>query len=108
MPHTAEIILCTCPDKATAEKIAHRLLDINLAACINIVPGITSIYKGQGKMESAQEQLLLIKCNKSDYLQLESQIKADHPYELPEIITIPITNGLPEYLNWINSCHSSK
>ncbi|NOT13060.1 MAG: divalent-cation tolerance protein CutA [Methylococcaceae bacterium] len=108
MPHTSEIILCTCPDNATAEKIAYQLLENNLAACINIVPGITSIYKWQGKIESAQEHLLLIKSNEADYPKLETQIKALHPYELPEIITISIANGLSEYLNWINSCHSLK
>lgn len=108
MPNTAGIILCTCPDKHSAEKIAHLLIADNLAACVNIVPGITSIYKWKGQIESAQEHLLLIKSNVSNYPLLETAIKAHHPYELPEIIAIPIVNGLPEYLNWIDSCLSSK
>jgi periplasmic divalent cation tolerance protein len=108
MPTTAEIILCTCPDLSTAEKIAHQLLTEQLAACINIVPGITSIYKWQGQIETAQEHLLLIKSNKGDYQQIEALIKAQHPYQLPEIIALSIANGLPEYLHWIHSCHALK
>lgn len=108
MPHTAEIILCTCPDKTTAEQIAHLLIDGNLAACVNIVPGIISIYKWQGKIESSDEHLLLIKSNDENYQAVETKIKAHHPYELPEIVAISITNGLPEYLNWIDSCLSLK
>lgn len=108
MPQTTEIIFCTCPDRATAEQIAHLLIDSNLAACVNIVPGIISIYKWQGKIESADEHLLLIKSNDESYQAVENKIKAHHPYELPEIVAIPITNGLPEYLNWIDSCLSLK
>ncbi len=108
MPNTAEIILCTCPDKHSAEKIARLLITDNLAACVNIVPGITSIYKWKDQIDSAQEHLLLIKSNRGNYPMLETAIKGHHPYELPEIIAIPIVNGLPEYLNWIDSCLSSK
>lgn len=108
MPHTAELILCTCPDKTTAEKLAHLLIANNLAACVSIVPGIVSIYKWQGHVESAQEHLLLIKSNEDYYQLLEATIKAHHPYELPEILSIAIENGLPEYLNWIDSCLSAK
>ena len=108
MTDNAEIILCTCPDKTTAEQLAHLLIDGNLAACINILPGITSIYQWQGKIESAQEHLLLIKSNEINYSAIEAKIKAHHPYELPEIIALPVAHGLPEYLNWIDSCLSLK
>jgi periplasmic divalent cation tolerance protein len=108
MPNRYQIILCTCPDKDTAEKIARLLVTGKLAACINILPGITSIYLWQEQIESAQEHLLLIKANKTSYQTIETTIKKHHPYELPEIIAVPIENGLPEYLHWIDSCHSSK
>ena len=108
MPTRYQIILCTCPDKDTAEKIAHLLVNDKLAACVNILPGITSVYRWHEQLESAQEQLLLIKAYKSSYQAIETTIKMHHPYELPEIIAVPIENGLPEYLHWIDSCHSYK
>ena len=106
MPTQYQITLCTCPDKDTAEKIAHLLVNDKLAACVNILPGITSVYRWHEQVESAQEYLLLIKANKSSYQAIETTIKKHHPYELPEIIAVPIENGLPEYLHWIDSCHS--
>ena len=101
-----QIILCTCPDKNTAENIARLLVKDKLAACVNILPGITSIYTWREQIESAQEHLLLIKANKETYQAIATAIKKQHPYELPEIIAVPIENGLPEYLHWIDSCHS--
>jgi periplasmic divalent cation tolerance protein len=103
-----QIILCTCPDQGTAEKIARLLIEGQLAACVNILPGIQSIFSWQGKIESAQEHLLLIKSNKDNYGAIETAITSSHPYELPEIIAVALENGLPEYLNWIDSCLSSK
>ncbi|MDD5462288.1 MAG: divalent-cation tolerance protein CutA [Methylococcales bacterium] len=100
-----QIILCTCPDKGTAEKIAHLLVKEKLAACVNILPGMTSIYTWQEQIESAQEYLLLIKANNTSFQAIATAIKMQHPYELPEIIAVPIENGLPEYLRWIDSCH---
>ena len=106
MPTYHQIILCTCPDKNTAENIARLLVKDKLAACVNILPGITSIYTWQEQIESAQEHLLLIKANKTAFQAIAASIKVQHPYELPEIIAVPIENGLPEYLHWIDSCHS--
>jgi len=108
MPTLYQIILCTCPDKETAEKIAHLLVNDKLAACVNILPGITSIYLWHEQIELTQEHLLLIKSNKGCYQAIEKTIKKHHPYELPEIIAVPIENGSPEYLHWIDSCHSYK
>jgi periplasmic divalent cation tolerance protein len=101
-----QIILSTCPDKNTAENIARLLVKDKLAACVNILPGITSIYTWREQIKSSQEHLLLIKANKSAYQAIATAITQQHPYELPEIIAIPIENGLPEYLRWIDSCHS--
>ncbi len=108
MPANHQIIFCTCPDKDTAEKIARLLVEHNRAACVNILPGITSIYTWKGQTESAQEHLLLIKAHKNQYQAIESALREHHPYELPEIIAVAIERGLPEYLNWIDSCHSLK
>jgi periplasmic divalent cation tolerance protein len=100
-----QIIFCTCPDKDTAEKIASLLVENNVAACVNIVPNITSIYRWQGQLERAEEVLLLIKARQDTYAALETLIKTHHPYQLPEIIAVAIERGLPDYLNWIASCH---
>lgn len=100
-----QIIFCTCPDKDTAEKIARLLVENNLAACVNIVPNITSVYRWQEQIEAADEVLLLIKARQDAYPLLESMIKTHHPYQLPEIIAVAIERGLPDYLNWIASCH---
>jgi periplasmic divalent cation tolerance protein len=102
-----QIIFCTCPDNSTAEKIARLLVENQLAACVNIVPGITSIYAWEGRIESAQEHLLIIKASSLNYPAIETAISQHHPYQLPEIIAMPVERGLPEYLNWIESCHSS-
>ena len=98
------LILCTCPDAQTANHIAQQLVTAQLAACVNILPGLTSIYMWQGVLETAQEQLLLIKSHTRHYAEIENKIKSLHPYELPEIIALSIEKALPDYLHWINSC----
>ena len=97
-----QLVLCTCPDQESAQLIAEQLVDTKLAACVNILPGILSIYRWQGAVESAQEQLLLIKTTTEHYERLESAITELHPYELPEVIAIPIEYGLEKYLRWID------
>lgn len=106
MPADHHIIFCTCPDKNTAEKLARLLVESRNAACVNILPGITSVYAWKGQVESAQEHLLLIKAHQGRYPAIETMLREHHPYELPEIIAVPIERGLPEYLHWIDSCHS--
>lgn len=103
-----QLILCTCPDQSTAEKLAHQLVTEKLAACVNILPNLTSIYQWQENIETANECLLMIKTKKDQYQAIENWIRANHPYELPEIIAVSINHGLPEYLQWINSCVSTK
>jgi periplasmic divalent cation tolerance protein len=102
------IILCTCPDKDTAEKIAWLLVENALAACVNILPNIRSIYSWQGQIESAEEFMLMIKSPQAGYQAIETAILSQHPYELPEIIAIPIGHGFSEYIHWIHSCHTTK
>ena len=102
------VTFCTCPNKEVAEKIARLLVENRLAACVNILPNVMSIYTWNGKVESADEHLLIIKSSAQSYQDIETAIRSHHPYELPEIIAVPVELGLPEYINWINTCHDSK
>lgn len=97
-----QIVFCSCPDAASALTLAQQLVEQNLAACVQTLPGLTSVYRWQGKTEQSSEHLLLIKTRKESYLALENAIIALHPYELPEIVAIPIAQGLPGYLDWID------
>ncbi len=101
MSMACHIVLNTCPDAESAQRIAAALVDKDLAACVNIVPGLRSIYRWKGKRESADELLLIIKSRVTDYAKLEALICELHPYELPEIIAVPIHAGLAAYLQWI-------
>ena len=105
---THQLILCTCPDPDSAQTIAEALIGQNLAACVNILPGLTSVYRWRDNIETAQEQLLLIKTRQDRYHELEAAIRQNHPYELPEIIAVPVERGLPKYLQWIDECVTSK
>lgn len=98
------LILCTCPSAEVAENLARHLVEKRLVACVNILPGVRSVYLWQGEIETAQEQLLLIKSAQSQYAAIESAIKTLHPYQVPEIIALPIEQGSAEYLQWIDSC----
>lgn len=97
------LVLTTCPDRAAAERLARVLVEGALAACVNVLPGVRSIYRWRGALESADEHLLLIKTAAARYDKLENAIRANHPYELPEVIAVPITAGSNDYLQWINS-----
>ncbi|MCI0654758.1 MAG: divalent-cation tolerance protein CutA [Methylococcaceae bacterium] len=101
------VVLCTCPDRAIAEMIAQTLVSRQLAACVNILPGITSVYYWKGKTENSQEHLMLIKTDSTHYGELEQCILEKHPYELPEIIAVPLQHGFEEYLTWIRQCLDS-
>lgn len=101
------LIYCTCPDVEAAEKIARQLVMDKLAACVNILPGVRSIYQWQGDVETAQEHLLLIKSQQSLYTAIETAIKSLHPYDVPEIIAVVLDSGSTDYLQWIDSCVSS-
>lgn len=100
------LIITTCPDQQTAETIANNLLNSKLAACINIFPGITSVYQWEGKIVNEKEFLLIIKSHATKYAEIEKNLLQNHPYELPEIIAVPVQRGLPDYLQWIDSCLS--
>ena len=95
------LVLTNLPDRAAAERIADSLVTQEVAACVNVLAECASVYRWQGKVERASEVPLLIKTTRAAYPQLESALRKLHPYELPEIIALPVSGGLPEYLNWI-------
>jgi periplasmic divalent cation tolerance protein len=99
--HEYQLLLTTCPDIATAENIAQALVSDHLAACVNILPITKSIYQWKGQVESAAEHLLIIKSLVRSYLDIEKRILELHPYELPEVIAVPVTGGFADYLAWI-------
>ena len=97
------IVLTTCNSSEIASSIAESLVSNKLAACVNIINGVESVYRWQGKIEHDKEILLIIKTQQSLYSQLEQAIQELHDYELPEIIAVPINTGEKNYLNWIQS-----
>jgi periplasmic divalent cation tolerance protein len=104
MSSEALLIYCTCPDQETAATIASHLVDHRLAACVSTSAQVSSTYLWQGKRETSSEVLLLIKSTQQRYPELEQAILGLHPYELPEIIAVPVERGLPGYLHWIDQC----
>jgi periplasmic divalent cation tolerance protein len=98
------LVLCTCPDQERAAGIAERLVGDRLAACVNLVPGLTSIYRWQGEVQREAEVLLLIKTTAARLPVLTETLRGLHPYAVPEIIALPITDGLPDYLTWVSTC----
>jgi periplasmic divalent cation tolerance protein len=95
------IVLTTCPSTEVAESIAHTLVTEGLAACVNQVSGVRSLYMWQGKVQADQEVLLLIKTTEGRYSALEQRLLALHPYELPEVVAIPVCAGTEKYLDWV-------
>ena len=99
--HPAILVLCTCPDESVALDIARDLVTQGLAACVNRLAPIRSIYRWAGRVCEESEQLLLIKTTAARYEALEMRLKALHPYEIPEIIAIPVVAGSASYLDWL-------
>jgi len=95
------VIFCTCPDRESAEGIATALVEERLAACVNLLPGLTSIYRWQDSVRREPECLLLIKSTATRFEALRSRLRALHPYEVPEIIALPVSHGDPAYLQWL-------
>jgi len=97
------LVLSSCPDAASAKSLTTALLSERLAACVNRLPGVKSMYYWQNHVERDDEVLLLIKTRAALYPRVEELIKTMHPYELPEIIAIPVIRGSAEYLAWIDT-----
>ena len=106
MANAHKVVFCTCPDQETGVAIANTLVNDGLAACINIIPGLTSIYRWKGELQTGTEVLLMIKTPEALYAQVEAALQELHPYELPEIIAVPIEAGFTPYLDWIDDCCS--
>jgi periplasmic divalent cation tolerance protein len=97
------LVFCTCPDTVTAQSLARHLVEQRLAACVNLLPPMQSVYRWQGQIEQAQEVQLLIKTCAERLDALSAAIVQQHPYELPEILMVSPDAGLPAYLDWIRA-----
>jgi periplasmic divalent cation tolerance protein len=102
MKAQALIIFVTTPNRAASEKLAKLLVGRKLAACVNVLPGARSLYWWKGKLEKAKEELLIIKSQKSKWAKLSKAIRENHPYEVCEILALPVGLGNPPYLKWID------
>lgn len=96
-------MLNTCASAEEAEKIARRLIDTRLAACVNVLAGARSFYRWKGAVEDAAEFLLLIKTSRDRFQELCAELERLHSYEVPEIVALPITDGSLNYLNWLET-----
>lgn len=100
-PDGTLIVFCTFPDEDAARVTAAALVSEHLAACVNLLPGIRSIYRWEGRIESGREALTIIKTTAARYPALEARLRALHPYKVPEIIALPATAVLPDYARWV-------
>ncbi len=101
--NNALVVLCTCANQEDALRIANAVVEERLAACVNILPGVRSVYRWQEQVESAEEILLLIKTVPERFAALRDRISALHPYDTPEVIALPVTDGLEKYLVWLRN-----
>ena len=97
------LVLTNLPDRASAERLADLLLEQRLAACVNILAPCRSVYRWKGAVQHDEEHPMLIKTTAERYGALEQALREGHPYELPEIIAVPIEGGLPAYLDWVTA-----
>lgn len=95
------LIITNLPDRDSAEKLARTLVHRHQAACVNLLPPVSSVYRWQGEIETAEEIPLWIKTPEDRYFEVEATIREFHPYQTPEIISLPVGRGLPDYLNWV-------
>lgn len=94
-------VLCTCPDEATAGRLAGGLVEERLAACVNILPAIRSIYRWKGETQDEPEVLMIAKTTRSAYPALEAWLTEHHPYDVPEVLALPVLRGSAAYLGWV-------
>jgi periplasmic divalent cation tolerance protein len=99
----ALLVFTNMPDRQSAERLARTLMEYRLAACVNILAPCVSVYSWKGAVESAEEHPMMIKTTRDRYPALEARIRSGHPYELPEIIAVPVTAGLSDYLQWVEA-----
>jgi periplasmic divalent cation tolerance protein len=97
------VALSTCPDEATARRLAQTLVSERLATCVNRLPGVISTYFWDGRLQDDAEILLIIKSTAARQAELVARLQALHPYELPELVVLPVTGGNERYLQWVRS-----
>ena len=97
----ARIILCTCPDAESAERIADALIGERLAACVNRLPGVRSLFPWEGRVDSEEEELLVIKSRGALFAALRERIRHLHPYDVPEVLSLAVAEGDDDYLAWM-------
>jgi periplasmic divalent cation tolerance protein len=95
------LVFTNLPDREAAMKLARGLVNKRLAACVNVLSGCTSVYRWEGSVEHAEEVPVLIKTRAARYPEIEAAIRSLHPYELPEVIAVPVVRGLTDYLDWV-------
>ena len=95
------VVLCTVPDAATGRRLAHVLVEQRLAACVNVVPGLTSIYRWQGEVHQDDEELLVIKTRRTLFDALRTRLVAEHPYDVPEVVALPVAAVHAAYARWL-------
>ncbi len=95
------VVLSTAPDAAKAEELARGLVEARLAACVNVIERVVSIYRWEGKVHREHEAQMIVKTTSSRLVELESWLRANHPYEVPELIVLPIGAGSDAYLDWL-------
>ena len=103
MPTPYAVVFITVPDAKSADKVGGALLKLKLAACVNEVPGLRSRYWWEGKIEEAKEVLLVIKTRMALVPEVARCVKENHPYSLPEVVALPVEEGLKAYLDWLGA-----
>ena len=96
------LALSTAPDVATARAIVQTLVEESVIACGNILPGLTSIYRWQGEVQEAGEVLMILKTTDQAWPRLEQRLPELHPYDVPELLMLEVSDGLPEYVSWLH------
>ena len=99
----AVVVLCTAPDEASAQDLAAKVLAEKLAACVTLLPGATSLYYWEGKLEQEYEVQMLLKTNLTNQQALLDCLKSHHPYQTPELLVLPVVNSYNDYLSWLNA-----
>ena len=95
------LVFTNLPDRAAAERLADALVEKRVAACVNILAPCRSVYRWKSDLQRDEEHPMLIKTTEARYAALEAAIRAGHPYEVPEIVAVPVERGLPAYLDWV-------
>jgi len=95
------VAFCTCPDPATAERLARELVEASLAACVNVVPGVRSIYRWNGAVQADEEALMILKIPRDRLEAARARLVAMHPYNVPEFVALAVSDGHHPYLQWV-------